>query len=503
MEQASDHHGFLSRISSPAWRWGTLFACWGVMYLGWIDFVLLTNRDELHWKFPLLLWVAGGACLPLLVTHLAGLRFAPKRWLRVLLWCVSLCCLGMWLMASIELRCLDNRVYYIVQEALGQWWITLAMACQLAADFIHTVHEGRVVAADNRRQWRRSLAVGLAFALIPLGTLAAVALWGRLLQMRCEIAALVQKLEPWTAEREAAQAATWKAFKEELAKLEQDWKAGQYSDVFEKWLALKKKSDENMVLEAFRLRELPSLLRKGIPDDAALCQAIQKELRASETAMWLPLAAEYGEFHASCRSYLLDGSFWRGYDGWTVFQFVRFSHLTEPIEDVPFGVEKVFRWKAVQSTDEFYAMVRASLETPLAEMPPLEAKFDRWLDGLPWSFWEFAPNSKCMDGVGVHIHRYFDIHRMLSWQADCREAIIGIAVHQYRLKHGEWPADLAQLVPEFLPELPCDPFTGGALHLAPHPEIDGAVCVYSEYPLPEDPRPNERLTHGFPIPACE
>ncbi len=502
MEHSSGHHGFLSRISTPAWRWGALFACWGVTYLVWIDFVLLTNVEELQEQFLLRpLGMEAVACLLVLATHLAGLRFAPKRWLRLLLWLLSLCCLGMWLAAPIELRALDNMVYDIAQEVFGRWWVPLAMACQLAADIIHALYERRGVAAECRRQWRRSLAVGLAFALVPLGGLAGVALWGRLLKTQCEVTALVQKLEPWTAEREASQAAAWKASKEELAKLEEAWTAGQHAAVFDNWLALKEKYKDNGVLEVSRLRELPSLLRKGIPDEAALCQAIQEELRTAETAMKWPLAAEYGEFQASCRSHLLDGSFWREYDGWTLFRFVRFSHLTEPIEDVPIGVEKVFRWKTVRLVDEFYAMLRASLETPLAEMPLLEAKFDRWLGELPLSFWEFAPNSKCMDGVGVHIHRYFDLHEMLSWQADCREAIVGIAVHQYRLKHGEWPADLAQLVPEFLPEVPCDPFTDGALHLAPHPEIAGAVCVYSERPLPEDPRTNERLTRGFPVPV--
>ncbi len=92
MEHSSGHHGFLSRISTPAWRWGALFACWGVTYLVWIDFVLLTNVEELQEQFLLRpLGMEAVACLLVLATHLAGLRFAPKRWLRILLWLHSLC----------------------------------------------------------------------------------------------------------------------------------------------------------------------------------------------------------------------------------------------------------------------------------------------------------------------------------------------------------------------------------------------------------------------------
>ena len=499
MEQASDHQGFLSRISSPAWRWGTLFVCWGVLYLCWVDFVLLTNIDEFFGKFVLRLCVAGVACLPLLATHLAGLRFAPKRWLRVLLWLFSLTCLGMWLAGPV----LPLFKWDSPEIFEWKWWVPLALGCQLAADTFHTVHEARGMADMRRPQWCRSIAVGLAFALLPLGGLVGVALWGRLLKTQYECTAMVEKFVPWTEEMEQKRSAAWEAFKAECAEWEAAWTAGEYAVVFEKWLALKGKYKDSGTLEVSRLRELPSLLRKGIPDDEALCHAIQEELRASETAMAYPLEAEYSEFQASARSYLLDGSFWREYEDWGPFRFVRFSHLTEPIENVPFGVEKVFRWKTVRLVDEFYRMRRMSLETPLSEMPRLRAQFDRWLDELPWSFAEFAPNRKCMDGVGVHINRYDDLNGLLEWQAVCREAIVGIAVHQYRLKHGEWPADLAQLVPEFLPELPRDPFNEGMLQLALHPKIEGAVCVFAAHPTGEDVSPDAWARNGFTIPIGE
>ncbi len=42
--------------------------------------------------------------------------------------------------------------------------------------------------------------------------------------------------------------------------------------------------------------------------------------------------------------------------------------------------------------------------------------------------------------------------------ADLRTAMVALAAERYRLRHGDWPAELSLLVPEFLDELPVDPF---------------------------------------------
>ncbi len=44
-------------------------------------------------------------------------------------------------------------------------------------------------------------------------------------------------------------------------------------------------------------------------------------------------------------------------------------------------------------------------------------------------------------------------------------ALCAIAARQYERKHGELPAALANLVPEFLPAVPTDPFDGKPLRL--------------------------------------
>ena len=48
--------------------------------------------------------------------------------------------------------------------------------------------------------------------------------------------------------------------------------------------------------------------------------------------------------------------------------------------------------------------------------------------------------------------------------ARARATDAGIAVHRFRLARERLPANLEELVPEFLPEVPRDPFTGELLH---------------------------------------
>jgi hypothetical protein len=61
-------------------------------------------------------------------------------------------------------------------------------------------------------------------------------------------------------------------------------------------------------------------------------------------------------------------------------------------------------------------------------------------------------------------------------QAYTRTAIVALACERYRLAHGRWPDRLEQLVPEFLPRVPADPFASGALKLRRFPH---AIFVYS------------------------
>jgi hypothetical protein len=55
-------------------------------------------------------------------------------------------------------------------------------------------------------------------------------------------------------------------------------------------------------------------------------------------------------------------------------------------------------------------------------------------------------------------------------------ALTVIALHAHRLRHGSWPTRLEDLVPEHLPLVPRDRFTGGPLR---YRVTDGAPLVYS------------------------
>jgi hypothetical protein len=57
-----------------------------------------------------------------------------------------------------------------------------------------------------------------------------------------------------------------------------------------------------------------------------------------------------------------------------------------------------------------------------------------------------------------------------------REGVVAsAAAERYRLNHGEWPAVLADLTPDFLPSIPIDPFDGRPLRY--RVDEDG-LCVY-------------------------
>jgi len=63
--------------------------------------------------------------------------------------------------------------------------------------------------------------------------------------------------------------------------------------------------------------------------------------------------------------------------------------------------------------------------------------------------------------------------RSLAYQ---RVLLTAIAAQRFRLKNGPWPAQLADLVPGFLPAVPTDPFDGQPLRMLSR---DGELLIYS------------------------
>jgi hypothetical protein len=60
-----------------------------------------------------------------------------------------------------------------------------------------------------------------------------------------------------------------------------------------------------------------------------------------------------------------------------------------------------------------------------------------------------------------------------------RCATVAVAVERYRLRHGRWPADLAALRPEFLADVPLDPYTDEPLK---YRKTGDGIVVYSVGP---------------------
>jgi hypothetical protein len=61
-------------------------------------------------------------------------------------------------------------------------------------------------------------------------------------------------------------------------------------------------------------------------------------------------------------------------------------------------------------------------------------------------------------------------------QASIRTALVAIASERFRLAKGRWPADLKELTPEYLKEIPDDPYTGNALK---YTKLADGISVYS------------------------
>jgi hypothetical protein len=61
-------------------------------------------------------------------------------------------------------------------------------------------------------------------------------------------------------------------------------------------------------------------------------------------------------------------------------------------------------------------------------------------------------------------------------RAQLRSTAVALAAERYRQAHGRWPATLNELVPEYIPAVPFDPFDGKLLKLSKHAQ---GIVIYS------------------------
>lgn len=91
------------------------------------------------------------------------------------------------------------------------------------------------------------------------------------------------------------------------------------------------------------------------------------------------------------------------------------------------------------------------------------------------------------------------INKVMVIEANRQLLVTAIALKRYQLRHGVYPPDLAALVPDFLPTVPCDPVDGESLRYRLN--ADGTFLLYSVGEDGEDnggdPKPAKPETKSF------
>jgi hypothetical protein len=114
---------------------------------------------------------------------------------------------------------------------------------------------------------------------------------------------------------------------------------------------------------------------------------------------------------------------------------------------------------------EYFTQVVEVAKLPVEE---LETRRDE-LDGL---FEKQPPKVKDMFGP-------FRMNAILIYErtrAELRSADVMLALERYRMAHGRWPETLADLVPDYLPKIPLDPYDAAPLR---YRKLDDGCVVYS------------------------
>jgi hypothetical protein len=120
---------------------------------------------------------------------------------------------------------------------------------------------------------------------------------------------------------------------------------------------------------------------------------------------------------------------------------------------------------------EFLTRYIEILKRPVDEQRPLLAELEEAVDGLPYFARLLVP--AVLKLTKSH-------HRS---RAEMRCAAAALAVERFRQERGRWPAAVAELVPQYLPEILNDPFDGQPLRLG---RFDQGIVIYSVGPDGED-----------------
>jgi hypothetical protein len=101
---------------------------------------------------------------------------------------------------------------------------------------------------------------------------------------------------------------------------------------------------------------------------------------------------------------------------------------------------------------------------------------------LGFQSWEYGPILMDMHPLD-ELFSYYAVSssKLIEWvftaELDREMTVTALALKRYQLAHGQYPAELSALVPEFLAAVPCDPADGKLLRFKKNP--DGTFLLYS------------------------
>jgi hypothetical protein len=138
----------------------------------------------------------------------------------------------------------------------------------------------------------------------------------------------------------------------------------------------------------------------------------------------------------------------------------------------------------------FLDMIQACLAT--AELP-LHQRYDA-SEEIETHFRERSEKGMLLKHISLIWH---GLRSEVQSLAFLRCGSTGLAVERYRLKKGDWPQTLAELIPEHLPDVPEDPFDGAPLR---YKRLEGGFVVYSvgEDGVDDDGRERRPRAEGKP-----
>ena len=149
------------------------------------------------------------------------------------------------------------------------------------------------------------------------------------------------------------------------------------------------------------------------------------------------------------------------------------SPLSEQLEQAVKSKENFTEWWARlrlcpnRTIEQAHALTVASLAA--LDQPAALRSHPQWPAPDWWTWYSPAPNASAPEYLGGSRSRFYAPSRVTDWlalyfdplAADREMMRCGVAVARYRRAHDRaWPGSLAELVPDFLPSVPADPYDG-------------------------------------------